>query len=112
MEPVLFKAREDGHGVRGAGLLGALSGAPSSSTIVLGLKQKGLAAKEGSRVPLLPARASGEGRDGLGREPHQWKKTFHISPERNQLHPVLMDVKKDKAAWEDSWALGDEMTDS
>lgn len=40
----------------------------------------GPAAKEGSGVPLLLARASGEGRDGLGREPHQWK-TSHLPQE-------------------------------
>lgn len=38
-EPVLFKAREDGHGVRGAGLLSVISGAPGSSTTVLGAAQ-------------------------------------------------------------------------
>lgn len=66
--------------------------------------RKGLSAKEGSRVPPFLARASGEGWDVLGRELHQWKKTFHVSPERNQLHLVLMDVRNDKAAWE--WTSG------
>lgn len=47
----------------------------------------------------------------LGGNPTSGRRLF-TSPERNQLHPVLMDVKKDKAAWEDSWALGDETTDS
>lgn len=36
MEPVLFKERNDGHAVRGAGLLGVLSGASNSPTTVLG----------------------------------------------------------------------------
>lgn len=39
MEPVLFKERNDGHAVRGAGLLGILSGASSSPTTVLGAVQ-------------------------------------------------------------------------
>lgn len=53
-----YLKREDGHGVRGAGLLGVLSGAPSSSTTVRGAVQperwrlKGL----GSQVPVLPSK--------------------------------------------------------
>lgn len=37
MEPGLFKERNDGHAVRGAGLLGVLSGASNSPTTVLEL---------------------------------------------------------------------------
>lgn len=98
MEPVLFKEREDGHGVRGAGLRGVLSGAPSSSTIVLILKTERASQPRKAAESPAPSKASGEGWDVLGRELHQRKKTFHVSPERNQLHLVLMDIRNDKAA--------------
>lgn len=57
MEPVLFKERNDGHGDRGAGLLGVLSGASSTPTtepIAVQPKtgyRKGLSAEDGSKVP-------------------------------------------------------------
>lgn len=52
-----YLKREDGHGVRGAGLLGALSGAPSSSTTVLGLKTE--RACSGGRQQSSPAPSKG-----------------------------------------------------